>query len=99
MAKEGVEEKKGPAKRPTSEKRLLQNEKRRLSNKAARTRMKTTVKSFNQLLSEKKIEESKALLQEIFSLVDKATKKNICKLNKASRLKAQLTDRLSQAQK
>lgn len=99
MAKEGAEGKKGPEKRPTSQKRLLQNEKRRLSNKAARSRIKTTIKTFGEMVSEKKLEEGKALLQEIYSLVDKATKKNIYKLNKASRVKSQLTERLHQAQK
>jgi len=99
MANEGAEIKKGPERRPTSQKRLLQSEKHRLSNKAARTRIKTAIKSFSEMVSEKKIEEAKTLLQEIYSLVDKATKKNIYKLNKASRLKSQLTERLHKVQK
>ena len=99
MAKEGAEGKKGPTKRPTSQKRLLQSEKKRLSNKAARTRIKTTIKSFNDALVAKKTEEAKGLLHEIFSLVDKATKKDIYKLNKASRVKSRLTERMNQAQK
>jgi small subunit ribosomal protein S20 len=99
MANEGAEAKKGPKKRPTSQKRLLQNDKLRLSNKAARTRIKTSIKSFCGMLTEKKFEEGKKLLPEIYSLVDKATKKKIFKLNKASRLKSQLTEKLQQAQK
>ena len=54
MAKEGAEAKKGPVKRPTSQKRFLQNEKKRISNKAAKTRIKTAIKTFCGLLNEKK---------------------------------------------
>ena len=97
MAKEGAEAKKGPVKRPTSQKRLLQNEKKRISNKAAKTRIKTAIKTFCGLLTEKKVEDAKVLLNEINSLIDKATKKNIHKLNKSSRMKAQLAKKLVQA--
>lgn len=98
MAKEGTEEKKGQKKQATAHKRMLQNEKRRISNKAARTRIKTAVKTFHASLEAKEFDKSKTYLNDVYSLVDKATKKGLYKLNKAARVKAQLTAHLQKAQ-
>ncbi len=83
------------AKRPTSVKRQLQSEKKRLRNKAARSRVKTAVKSFLAQVSKKDTKESVQSLSEINSLVDKGVKNGIYKKNKASRIKARMAARLA----
>ncbi|MGM0440235.1 MAG: 30S ribosomal protein S20 [Chlamydiota bacterium] len=75
-------------KRPTAEKRMVQNEKRRLINKAFKSRIRTSVRIFEESLQsgdEQKVQES---LNAVYSMLDKSIKRNIYKANKASRLKA-----------
>jgi len=84
-------EEKGKKKRPTAEKRMIQNEKRRQENKAFKSRIRTAVRRFEASLSagdQAQIEQS---LSSVYSLVDKAVKMGIYKLNKASRTKSRLT--------
>lgn len=75
---------------PTSIKRLKQSEKRRVRNKAARTRVKTSIKSLLSQVAAKKGENAKLTLPEIQSLVDKAVKKGIYKQNKGSRITSRM---------
>jgi small subunit ribosomal protein S20 len=83
-------EKNKQAKRPSAKKRQLQNEKRRVRNKAARSSIRTKIRGFKEeiqaLTSAKKAEN----FGEICSLLDKAAKKGLFTLNKASRLKSRL---------
>ena len=81
-------------KKPTTIKRQMQSEKKRLRNKADRTRVKSHVKIFLSDVSSKKLENAATSLQEIYSLVDKAVKKGVYKKNKASRVKARMAARL-----
>lgn len=99
MAEENSAEKKQPVaqKQTQTDKRLIQSEKRRVANKSTRTKIKTTIKSFHAALETKDMEKSASLLNEISSLVDKATKSGLFKLNKASRIKSQLTAHLQKA--
>lgn len=99
MAEESKADKKKPAqKQSKTHKRLIQSEKHRIANKATRTKIKTTIKSFHSALDAKDMEKSAAFLNEASSLVDKATKKGVFKLNKASRVKSQLTAYFRKAQ-
>ncbi len=68
-------------------KRVRQSEKRRLRNRAMRSRIKTTIKKF---LAAETREEKERLLREIYSLLDKAARKRIIHPNTAARRKARL---------
>jgi len=83
-------EKKKKQKRPTEQKRNEQNKKRRLINKSRLSTIRKQVKTFLQSGS-KNTPES---LNEIYSLVDKASKLGLFKENKASRIKSRLARKL-----
>lgn len=79
---------------PTSIKRLKQNEKRRVRNKAARTRVKSSIKSLLSQVAAKKGTDAQLTLAEVQGLVDKAVKKGIFKQNKGSRIKSRMAARV-----
>lgn len=82
-------------KRPTALKRDIRNEKRRVINKAFKSKIRTGIRRFEKsLLNEKSIEPVQTLLNEVYSLLDKGVKRGLLKLNKASRAKAKLTSRM-----
>lgn len=91
MAKETADKKKKKVKRPTPLKRDLQNEKRRILNRDLKSRVKTTLRSFEEALPKGDAANVKEKLNEVYSVLDKAVKKGIFKLNKASRTKSRLT--------
>lgn len=98
MNKEAQEKKEEGKKvrRTSARKRQIQNESKRLKNKGERSRIKTAVRAFRE--SPRTEGEKKAqMLQEIYSLVDKASKKRVLHKNKASRLKSRLASALHQA--
>ena len=78
-------------------KRLRVDKKRHLRNTKIRTELKKTIKKFQALLSAKNVAEAKALLGKVYSLLDKAAKKNIIHPNTANRKKARLTKRTLKA--
>lgn len=95
MANPAQEQGKSKAKQLSSaKKRQLQNEKRRLRNKSVRSCIRTKVRDFREevdsLVTAKKGEN----FSELCSLLDKAAKKGLVTLNKASRLKSRLAARL-----
>jgi len=79
-------------------KRIRQNAKRRLRNKAAISRMKTYIKKFLNALEEKSEN-----LQEIFKttikIIDKTASKGIIHKNTAARKKSRLTKKLLKVSK
>jgi len=89
-----AEQKKAKVKRPTAEKRDIQHEKRRLLNRSFKSRIRTAMSSFEKVVSEKKEQEAQAQLKTLYSLLDKAVKRGIYKVNKASRLKSQFAAKL-----
>lgn len=92
MAKEEAEKKaKAKVKTPTALKRHHQSVKRREHNRAAKSEIRTTIKKFRESVAKGQKEEVNKLLPEIYSIVDKAVKKGILKLNKGSRTKSRLT--------
>jgi small subunit ribosomal protein S20 len=93
MAEKKETEKKAKEKRPTPIKRDLQNEKRRLRNRAFKSNVRTTIRHFEESLSKGDAEASKRLLSEVYSVMDKGVKLGVFKLNKASRTKARVTAR------
>lgn len=86
MAKE-EKEKKAPTKRPSALKRDIQNEKRQLINKSFKSKVRTTLRSFEESLKSKDEGKIQTALKEIYSISDKGVKKGALNPNKANRLK------------
>lgn len=96
MAEPAQEKNKGKVSRiSTAKKRQLQGEKRRMRNKASSSRIRTTIRDFQKELLALSKEKNVENFREICSLLDKAAKKGLYTLNKASRLKSRLAIRLN----
>lgn len=92
MAKEEAKKVK-KEKRPTPLKRDIQNEKRRLRNKAFKSSVRTTIREFEETLAKGDSASIKQSLDAVYSLMDKGIKRGVFKLNKASRTKSRLAAR------
>ncbi len=75
------EEKKKKPKRASALKREIQHNKKKERNKAVKSEIRTTLRTFK---------EKKEDLPGIYSLLDKGVKKGVIKQNKAARLKSRL---------
>lgn len=93
MAK--AEEKNKKTKRPTAQKRELQNKKKRLMNKVRRSQIRTAIRSLDDVMKSNAAEMTQENLKKVYSLVDKAVKTGLIKQNKADRTKARLTARVA----
>ena len=89
---EKKEEKK--VKQATAKKRELQDQRKRVQNRAYRSQVRSTIKQFKESLTSGNEEQQKKALATAYSLVDKGVNKSIFKRNKASRIKARLTARM-----
>lgn len=89
MAAEKKDEKK-KEKRPSALKRDLQHEKRRVSNKQFKARVRTAIRSLESAVESKENTQVKENLSAIFSLMDKGVKTGVFKKNKADRTKSRL---------
>ena len=90
------EEKK--VKRPSCQKREMQNEEKRMRRKAFRSRVRTSLKGFLESLKQNDEQNRRLQFSEVTSLVDKGVNKGIFTRNKASRVKARLAARLQTKQ-
>ncbi|MBI5145365.1 MAG: 30S ribosomal protein S20 [Candidatus Omnitrophica bacterium] len=81
--------------RKSSRKRKRADKKRRLRNLKVKQTLKKTIKKFQALMANKKVEEAKALLKKVYSQLDKAAKKRIIHRRAASRKKSRFTLRLN----
>jgi len=90
MAKDTEKKKK---KRPTAKKRDIQNEKRRIINKAFKSEMRTAIRNFQEALKKDDLELVKNNLNSAYSLLDKAVKRGQLKRNAVSRTKSRLAAR------
>lgn len=88
----------------SAEKRIKTNERNRLRNRLYKSSVRTVTKTFIQNLDTYKKsqniedrEKVQKLLNSIYSLIDKGTKKNVFHKNTASRKKAQLAGYLKAA--
>jgi small subunit ribosomal protein S20 len=88
-----AEEKKPKSRRPQAQKRDLQSEKRRLQNRAEKSRVKTAIRA----LDDSRLKKDEALitscLNNVYSLLDKSVKKGVFKQNKADRTKSRIAAR------
>ncbi|MCH9632793.1 MAG: hypothetical protein S4CHLAM6_11350 [Chlamydiae bacterium] len=82
------EDKKKKKKRPTAEKRVIQDQKKQQKNRIFKSKIRTTLRSFNDNLKEKDQEVLTKDLNSIYAMVDKAVKRNIYQANKAKRIKS-----------
>jgi len=83
--------------RKTSIKKKRQDVKKHLRNLKIKQQIKKTLKKFQALLFEKKIEEAKDFLRQVYKQLDKAAKKQIIHPNTARRKKSRLALRLSKS--
>lgn len=79
----------------SAEKRDRQNARRNAANTANRTRLRSQMKKLRAALAAGSIHDSRALLSETVSLIDKSVQKGILHCNTAARHKARLTMRIN----
>ncbi len=77
-------------------KRMRQEEKRRMRNKAVKSEVKTRIKSFLKALESNNREEIEKLLREAVSTIDRAARKGVIHKNNAARKKSRLYSKLNQ---
>ena len=75
----------------SAKKALRQNVRRRAKNLIYKNKIKDLIKRTKGLISEKKIEEAKKLLPQLYKAVDKAAKVGVIKKNTAARKKSGIT--------
>ena len=80
-----------------AKKALRQSFKRQSRNLTYHNKIKDLIKKARILVVQKKINEAKALLPQIYKTLDKAAKVNIIKKNAASRKKSRITKLVSKA--
>ena len=79
----------------SAQKSNRQGEKRRLRNKMIKSRAKTLVKDFVELVDGKKTDEARKMLVEVSSFLDKAVSKGVYHRNTAARKKSRMSHLLS----
>jgi small subunit ribosomal protein S20 len=82
----------------SAEKRMRQNEKRRLINRGNRGKLRTGIKKLRAALEGGDAGAAKALLPETVSLIDKAVQKGALHRNAAARFKSRLTLRANESE-
>lgn len=80
-----------------AKKALRQNPKHRAKNIKDETRIKNILKDVRLLISQKKTEEAKKLLPQIYKIMDKAAKTGLIKKNTASRKKSRIAKAISKS--
>lgn len=75
----------------SAKKALRQNAKRKARNLVYKKKMRGLIKQVRTLVEEKKTEEAKKLLPQIYKILDKTAKVGIIKKNTAGRKKSRIT--------
>lgn len=83
----------------SSEKRVRQTEKRRTINRNNRGRLRTGIKGLRSALEGGDAQQTKEMLPQTISLIDKAVQKGVLHRNAAARYKSRLTVRANEATK
>jgi small subunit ribosomal protein S20 len=83
----------------SAEKRVRQNEKRRVLNRGNRSKVRTYIKKMRAALDSGKSEEIQSVLPEAISVIDKSVQKGVMHKNTAARFKSRLTLQANQAAK
>ena len=79
----------------SAKKALRQNIRREKSNLLKKGKLKNLIKEVKSLISQKKIEEAKKLLPQVYKLLDKAAKIGLIKKNTAARKKSRIVKLLN----
>lgn len=79
-------------------KRYRQSEKRRLRNKAVRSRVRSSIRRFREAVASNDKSEAEARLQEVTKLIDTAAGKGVYHKNTAARTKSRLSKHLQKLQ-
>lgn len=79
----------------SAKKRIRQNAKRRMRNKAVRTSVKTRIKSFLAAIEKKDLQMAERMLNICYEYLDKAWAKGVIHRNQASRKKSRLASKLA----
>lgn len=96
MAEESKDKKKEvKVKRSSAQKRVLQSEKNRIRNKDMKSRVRTAIRSLEASLEGQAGKTSEECMREVYSLIDKAVKSGVWKINKGSRTKSRLMARVA----
>ncbi len=80
----------------SAEKRVRQNEKRRLINRSHKSKVRTYIKRLRAALDSNKGEDVQNLLPEAMSVIDKSVQKGVMHKNAAARYKSRLTVQANQ---
>ncbi len=83
----------------SAKKRVRQNEKSRLRNRRRNTALRSTIKSFLNLVQHGKVDEAEKALPKVCQAIDKVAAKGTLHKNTASRYKSRLSRRLNGAKK
>lgn len=75
----------------SAKKALRQSLRRKIRNLQKKEKIKNLIKQVKKLVLEKKIEEAKKLLPQVYEILDKAAKTGLIKKNTASRKKSRIT--------
>lgn len=81
----------------SSEKRVRQNEKRRVVNRNNRGRLRTSIRKLRTALTDADANTVQELLPTTISIIDKAVQKGVLHRNAAARHKSRLTARVNQS--
>lgn len=76
-------------------KRMRQNEKRRMRNRARKSRMKTAIRAVEEAMLEKNVEKVQQKLREAVSIIAKTAAKGTIHRNKAARKISRLTKKVN----
>lgn len=79
----------------SAEKRMRTNEEKRKRNSAFKSKIKTAERNLTEAIGESNKEQAVKLLNEVYSLYDKAVKKGFMKQNTAARYKSGHTARIN----
>jgi len=83
----------------SAKKAIRQNLRRKERNFVYREKMRELVKKARTLVIEKKIDEAKKILPQVYKALDKAAKVGVIKDNAASRTKSRITKLIERSQK
>ena len=75
----------------SAKKAIRQSAKRNVQNSVYKDKMKKLIKEAKSLVADKKPEDAKKLLPQIYAILDKSAKIGLIKKNNASRRKSRLT--------
>ena len=79
----------------SAKKRMRQNETRKGNNRRRRSEMRTEIKRFRQLVSDKKVDDARAVLKEVYSVIDRTAQHGVIHSNTAARYKSRLAKHLN----